>query len=45
MSDLYKRALAFATEKHKGQTDKSGADYIDHPIRVASRVSDPVLKP
>jgi len=29
-------ALAIARENHAGQTDKSGADYILHPISVAS---------
>ena len=29
-----------ATRAHRGQTDKSGADYIDHPRRVAQRVLD-----
>lgn len=42
--DLYKRAVEFATEKHKGQTDKNGIDYIQHPLRVASKLSDPVLR-
>jgi GTP diphosphokinase / guanosine-3',5'-bis(diphosphate) 3'-diphosphatase len=35
---MYKKALAFATEKHKGQKRKGGAPYILHPIRVSQSV-------
>lgn len=38
-------AVALATIAHRGATDFAGADYIDHPARVAERfdaVSDPV---
>lgn len=37
MSTLTERARSIATRAHRGQTDKSGADYIDHPRRVADR--------
>ena len=33
MSTL-KRAIEIATEAHMGQFDKSGKDYIEHPLRV-----------
>ncbi|MDO4918294.1 HD domain-containing protein [Kocuria sp.] len=38
MSTLTDRAREIATRAHHGQTDKTGADYIDHPRRVADRV-------
>lgn len=37
---------AIATVAHKGQVDKAGAAYIDHPRRVAERLEvthDPVI--
>ncbi|WP_426976311.1 HD domain-containing protein [Pseudarthrobacter sp. O4] len=34
-------AKAIATIAHRGQTDKIGVDYIEHPRRVAARLSDP----
>ena len=33
MSTLH-RAIEIATEAHRGQLDKSGKDYIGHPLRV-----------
>ena len=33
MSTL-QRAIEIATEAHKGQFDKAGRDYIEHPLRV-----------
>ena len=33
MSTL-QRAIEIATQAHKGQLDKSGKDYIGHPLRV-----------
>ncbi len=32
------RALALAVEKHAGQTDRTGAPYILHPLRVMFRL-------
>lgn len=37
MSTLTEQARSIATRAHRGQTDQSGADYIDHPRRVADR--------
>lgn len=37
-SEKLKRALAFATEKHKGQKRIGGEDYITHPIAVCEIV-------
>lgn len=31
-------ALSIARKAHEGQLDKAGADYIEHPIYVASQV-------
>ena len=34
-------ARAIATQAHSGQTDKAGQPYIEHPERVAARLTDP----
>ena len=34
------RALAIAYEVHQNQTDKAGAPYILHPVRVMVRMTD-----
>lgn len=36
---LLEKALQIAIKVHDGQTDKAGAPYIFHPIRVADRCS------
>lgn len=33
-SELLRRAIDIAKEAHKGQVDKAGYEYIDHPLRV-----------
>ena len=38
-TDLVARAEKLATDHHRGQTDKADQPYIDHPRRVAQRVS------
>lgn len=32
------KAIKIATEAHKGQVDKAGAEYILHPLRVMSKL-------
>lgn len=34
-NEKYKKAVAFAAEKHEGQFRKGGDEYITHPIAVA----------
>ncbi len=36
-NELYDLALQIAIKAHEGQKDKSGQDYIMHPIRVSER--------
>ena len=35
-----RRAYQTAAEAHRGQVDKSGVDYINHPLTVAAQVDD-----
>lgn len=37
--DMYAKALEIAMKAHKGQVDKAGVEYIEHPKYVASLVS------
>ena len=39
-SERVKRALDFATEKHKGQKRIGGDDYITHPLAVCEMVKE-----
>ena len=39
-SERVKRALDFATEKHKGQMRIGGKEYITHPIAVCEKVKN-----
>ena len=34
LHEMLQKAIKIATEAHKGQLDKSGKDYIGHPLRV-----------
>lgn len=38
MKDLIKKAREIALEYHKGQVDKAGVEYINHPDYVAAHV-------
>lgn len=38
------RAIAIAAAVHAGQTDKGGAPYILHPLRVMLRLSHPMAQ-
>ena len=35
-----RRAYQTAAEAHRGQVDKSGVEYINHPLTVAAQVDD-----
>lgn len=39
-NELYDCALRIAIRAHEGQMDKSGREYVMHPIRVAERCKD-----
>lgn len=42
--ELVAAADRIAETAHEGQTDKAGLAYIEHPRRVASRLTDPEAK-
>lgn len=41
---LYEKALQIAVQAHRGQVDKGGNPYIEHPLAVAGQVSEPAAK-
>ena len=43
-SELVDLALKIAIRAHEGQKDKSGREYVMHPIRVAERCKDSKAK-
>ncbi len=43
-SELYDLALRTSIRAHERQKDKSGRDYVMHPIRVAERCKEPRAK-
>ena len=43
MSNL-EEAIALATRAHQGQTDKAGAPYIFHPLRIMQRMDSEEAK-
>ncbi len=42
--ELYKKALQFATEKHRGQMRLDGQPYMIHPLAVANTFTDTKTK-
>ncbi|MCL2394022.1 MAG: HD domain-containing protein [Acidimicrobiaceae bacterium] len=43
-SEVERLAEHIARRAHDGQTDKAGHPYIEHPARVAARLTDPELR-
>ncbi|MBR1807588.1 MAG: bifunctional (p)ppGpp synthetase/guanosine-3',5'-bis(diphosphate) 3'-pyrophosphohydrolase [Selenomonadaceae bacterium] len=41
-NERIRRAYQTAVEAHRGQVDKAGVDYINHPLTVAAQVEDDV---
>ncbi len=44
MMSEYDAALHIAEQAHNGQTDKSGRPYIEHPLRVSAKFTQPTYK-
>lgn len=43
-ADQLARAEAIASIAHRGQVDKLGQNYIEHPTRIAASLGDPIEK-
>ncbi len=41
---LIETALGIALDAHRGQTDKAGAPYITHPLRMMMRMESETLQ-
>lgn len=44
LTGQFELAVKIATECHKGQKDKAGADYINHPLRVSELCEHEISK-
>ena len=44
LTEMYERALIFATQKHRGQMREDGFPYISHSIEVSAKVNTLIEK-
>lgn len=43
-NSLLERAIGISREAHRGQVDKGGAPYVDHPMRLMNRATSTAAK-